>query len=84
MDEYQEIVQKSEDLQRDIDTSKQILRQTDYRLLKAFEHILQADSLDELMIRIQYAREMCQDSLATRQNCRNKINESEAEQMQLF
>ena len=60
-----------------INGDKQILRNTDYNLLKAFEHILYADSLDELMIRIRYAREQYENVIAQRQLCRDEINEAE-------
>lgn len=60
-----------------INADKQILNNTDYNMLKAFEHILQADSLDELMLRIKYAREHYAGQLELRQHCRNEINESE-------
>lgn len=61
-----------------INADKQILRNTDYNMLKAFEHILQADSIDELMIRIQYVRDQYQDVLTLRQDCRDEVNVMEA------
>lgn len=60
-----------------INADKQILDNTDYNMLKAFEHILQADSLDELMLRIRYAREHYAPQLELRSHCRNEINEAE-------
>lgn len=60
-----------------INADKQILRNTDYNMLKALEHILQADSLDELLLRIRYAREHYAPQLELRQTCRDEINEAE-------
>lgn len=60
-----------------INADKQILSNTDYNMLKAFEHILQADSLDELLIRIRYAREHYAPQLTLRQTMRDEINEAE-------
>lgn len=60
-----------------INADKQILANTDYNLLKALEHILQADSLDELMLRVRYAREHYAPQLELRSHCRNEINEAE-------
>lgn len=60
-----------------INADKQILNNTDYMMLKAFEHILQADSLEELLIRIRYAREQYAPQLDLRQNMREEINEAE-------
>ena len=60
-----------------INADKQILANTDYNMLKAFEHILQADSLDELLLRIRYAREHYAPQLELRSNCRDEINEAE-------
>lgn len=60
-----------------INADKQILSNTDYNMLKALEHILQADSLDELLLRIKYARENYAPQLELRQHCRNEINAAE-------
>lgn len=60
-----------------INADKQILANTDYNMLKALEHILQADSLDELLLRIRYAREHYAPQLELRSHCRNEINEAE-------
>lgn len=60
-----------------INADKQILNNTDYNMLKAFEHILQADSLDELLLRIRYAREHYAPQLNLRQTMRDEINEAE-------
>lgn len=68
-----------------INADKQILKNTDYNMLKAFEHILKADSLDELLLRLQYVRERYSGTLELRQNCRDEINEAEiqlAEELQ--
>lgn len=61
-----------------INADKQILRNTDYNMLKAFEHILQADSVDELILRIQHVRTVYADVLTLRQGCRDEVNEMEA------
>lgn len=60
-----------------INADKQILSNTDYTMLKAFEHILQADSLEELLVRIQYARANYAPQLELRQTMRDEINDAE-------
>lgn len=56
-----------------INADKQILENTDYKMLKAFEHVLQADSVDELLLRIRYARDKYKEVLELRQQCRDDI-----------
>lgn len=65
-----------------INADKQILSNTDYNMFKAFEHILQADSLDDLLLRISYAREHYAPQLELRSNCRDEINEAEIKLVQ--
>lgn len=65
-----------------INADKQILANTDYNMLKAFEHVLQADSLDELLLRIRYAREHYAPQLELRATMRDEINEAEIKLVQ--
>lgn len=65
-----------------INADKQILSNTDYNMLKAFEYILQADSLDDLLLHIRYAREHYAPQLELRSNCRDEINEAEIKLVQ--
>lgn len=60
-----------------INGDKQILANTDYNMLKAFEYVLQADSLEDLLFRIQYARETYTPELDLRKKCREEINAAE-------
>lgn len=60
-----------------INADKQILANTDYNMLKAFEHVLQADSLPELLLRIQYIAKEFKELIELRQHCREEINAAE-------
>lgn len=66
--------QETPESEQIINADKQILRNTDYNMLKAFEHILQADSIEELLLRIRYARETYAPQLSLRKQCREEIN----------
>ena len=65
-----------------INADKQILAKTDYNMLKAFEHILQADSVEELLVRLKYVSEQYQQVLNLRKDCRDEINEMETKILQ--
>lgn len=70
-------IQESLPSEQIINADKQILANTDYNMLKAFEHVLQAESLPDLLVRLESTRKDFKETLKLRQHCREEINEAE-------
>ena len=60
-----------------INADKQILNNTDYNMLKAFEYVLQAESLPDLLVRLESTRKDFKETIKLRQHCREEINAAE-------